>query len=102
MIKYIFSAGTARGGTGLLTRMLSVHPKVEIALDPYLSFYKELRNSLVKEKLPLEISEKYNFDSPISSYYFSKEEINLLKEILSSNLKQKFPKNNQEKTIKTL
>ena len=51
MTEYIFSAGTARGGTGLLTRMLSVNPKVEIALDPYLTIFRELRNCIAKSVL---------------------------------------------------
>lgn len=72
MSRYIFSAGTARGGTGLLTRMLSVHPEIEIALDPYLGLYRSLRTAMVNAYGSEEIKSKYNPASPIQDCYFSK------------------------------
>ena len=77
-MNYIFSTGTARGGTGLLTRMLSVHPKAEIALDPYLQLYRSLRTAIVNDQASEDVRGLYDPASPFQDYYFRPEQLKML------------------------
>jgi hypothetical protein len=80
----LFSTGTARGGTGLVTRMLSVSQKAEIALDPYMELFKVLRKSIL---LASDFDTKnYDFSKPFSDYYFSGEKFDELRCILNTDL----------------
>ena len=97
-MNYIFSSGTARGGTALTTRMLSVNEEVEIALDPYLPLYKSFRNAIA-EKSGLF---KFISEDPISDYYHSNDAMVLLDEILNAKLDINFPKNNRLDLITSL
>ena len=44
MFLELFTAGTARGGTGLGTNILGVHPNVAISQDPFLGVWKHFRS----------------------------------------------------------
>lgn len=99
MTNFIFSTGSARGGTGLLTRMLSVNSEVEIALDPYLAIFKTLRNVIVKEIICPNILNVFDFSSPLSDYYFSKNSLKILDQIINSSLEINFPENEIKKII---
>ena len=97
-MNYIFSAGSARGGTGLLTRMLSVNENVEIALDPYLSLYKASKNAIA-ERAGLN---QFISQAPIPDYYNSNDGLALLDEILDAELDLDFPRNNRNELISSL
>lgn len=83
---YLFSSGSARGGTGLLTRMLSVHPEIEIALDPYLGLYRSLRTAMVNKYGSEELRKGYEPSSPIQDCYFSKPNREILSLIHSNSM----------------
>ena len=83
----MFASGSARGGTGLITRMLSVGDQAEIALDPYLELYKQLRKAIILNNDP---NSKFNFDSPIDSYYFANKKLKILDLITDSDLSLNF------------
>ena len=95
---YIFSSGSARGGTGLLTRMLSVNEEVEIALDPYLSLYKAFKN-VIAAKAGLD---QFVSQDPIPDYYHSDDGLALLQEILNAKLEIDFPKDSRDELITSL
>ena len=95
---YIFSSGSARGGTGLLTRMLSVNEEVEIALDPYLSLYKAFKN-VIAAKAGLD---QFVSQDPIPDYYHSDDGLALLHEILNAKLEIDFPKDSRDELITSL
>lgn len=90
MPNYLFSTGTARGGTGLLAHMLSVNNKVKVVSDPFLALFKSFRNSVVKNDRDL----KYNFDlsSPFGDNYFTVDRRKLLDLILESDVNLDFDK----------
>ena len=102
MTGFIFSTGSARGGTGLLTRMLSVNKNVEIALDPYLSIFKVLRNTIVRQMVAPEITKEFDYSSPLSDYYYSNKSLKVLDQIINSTLNLSFPKKEIKRTIEDL
>lgn len=102
MARYIFSAGSARGGTGLLTRMLSVSPVVEIALDPYLELYKSFRSAVVRDFGAEEIKKAYNPNTPIDDYYFRDDRISLLDIIMAAPLDILFDASERKSLIDSL
>lgn len=72
----LFSTGSARGGTGLVTRMLSISPEAEIALDPFLALFKAFRQTLLPNSDPA---------APFQDYYFTQEKIKSLDQILAAS-----------------
>ncbi|CAN0484987.1 unnamed protein product, partial [Phaeothamnion confervicola] len=89
LTNYLFSAGTARGGTGLMAHMLSVHPKVKVVSDPVLALYKAFRNSAVSQSGDA-IKEHFDLESPLGDYYFTDDRRRILDLIGSSDLNVEF------------
>lgn len=78
MTNYIFSTGSARGGTGLVTRMLSVSPVVEIALDPCVDLFRSFRSAVVRQCSSEKLKQSYVSNAPLDDYYFSATDVKLL------------------------
>jgi hypothetical protein len=102
MAKYLFGAGTARGGTGLATRMLSVSPTVEIALDPYLALYKSLRSAAVGKHGSDTLKSNFRGEVPIQDYYFSDTQLQVLDAIWASDLSLPFQANERVSLIEMM
>lgn len=102
MANYLFGAGTARGGTGLATRMLSVSPAVEIALDPYLGLYKSFRTAAVLKQGSVALKSTYQSASPIQDYYFSDTQLQILDCIWASDLSLPFEANERKSLIESM
>ncbi len=68
-MKYFFSTGTARGGTNLITKSLSVSPEIKLANDPYLALCKYLRSVLLRKDIGLDIDPS----EPLYDYYFEEK-----------------------------
>lgn len=81
----IFSVGTARGGTNLLAKMLSVHPEMYMAADPYLPLFRSLRNGILRQADP-EIRNAVNPEGPLDDYYFSRTKWRALGTIQNATL----------------
>ncbi|MGE3341977.1 MAG: sulfotransferase [Vicinamibacterales bacterium] len=71
----LFGSGTARGGTGLVVQTLRAHPRIELAMEPFLMVFKHYR---------LAVHEKVSFggphrvpalSEPIRSLYFDAEDL---------------------------
>ncbi|MBM3461228.1 MAG: sulfotransferase [Armatimonadetes bacterium] len=73
-------SGPARSGTSLLCTALSAHPDLMVASDPYLPYFRSLRNAMAQD-LP-------GFDSSaaLSDGYFSDDRTALLEQVLSASL----------------
>ena len=71
-LRFLFSTGTARGGTGILVQTLGVHSEIELSLDAFTGVYRSLRNDLVGQHLN-DSPDYVGFDpnSPLDDYYFS-------------------------------
>jgi hypothetical protein len=82
MAQPLFSAGTSRGGTTFLARILSLNSQISMASDPFLPMFKRLRNKIYEQSGLI-----YPKDAPTSDYYFSTQHLDLLKLLHNSNLK---------------
>jgi len=86
MIKPLISAGTSRGGTTFLARILSVNNNAKMASDPFLPLFKRLRNQIYETN-----NIAFSPDGPSSDYYFSDEKLKVMDLIQESNLNLEFP-----------
>ena len=86
MTRPLFSAGTARGGTNLLTYLLSANPQVSMAADPYLPLFRSLRNAIIRHRAHPDVQQTFDPASPIGDYYFSPEQIGVMDCLQASDL----------------
>ena len=86
MIRPLFSVGTARGGTNLLCKMLSVHPEIALAADPYLPLFRSLRNAILRRAADPQTRGAVDPAAPLDDYYFSRTKWLALEEIQSASL----------------
>lgn len=82
----LFSAGTARGGTNLLTHMLSVNRAVSLAADPYLPLFRSLRNAIARQGLSTRELNGFDPNAPLGEYYFREEGLRLQELIQAADL----------------
>jgi len=102
MPRYLFSTGSARGGTGLLTQMLSVSPKIDIALDPYLALFKSYRSAVVRAHGSEALRKAYAPAEPLQDYYFSDSRREVLDHLHKAGLDLPFPASEQEELTAAL
>lgn len=88
----LFVTGPARSGSTLLCMMLSAHPEVMVASDPYLTLFRSLRNAIVRERTRIEIQKNFDPSTPIQDYYFSDELLEIMNAIQASDLDITFNK----------
>lgn len=83
--KPLFIVGIARSGTNLLARLLDGHPAVAVGLDPFLPWFKALRNALVARDAAPEMRKRFFPASPFGDYYFDADGPALLDLLLSAD-----------------
>lgn len=71
MKRFLFTTGTARGGTNLLAQILSVSKDVSLAVDPYLPLFRQLRDAILLRSESAEIRQAVKLQAPLDDYYFS-------------------------------
>lgn len=86
----LFSSGTARGGTNLLTHMLSVHPAVSLAADPCLPLFRSLRNAIARHGLDSGTDAGFDPEAPLGEYFFREGAIRLQDCIQAADLNLPF------------
>jgi len=83
-MRFLFTAGTARGGTNYRTLMLNGHPQIRMSIDPFIPLFRFYRDSLLKsvgqDHLLTLIS-----SSVLDDYYFSDVKLKIMKEIQNAN-----------------
>jgi len=88
----VFITGTARGGTTVISRMLSANKDINVAISPFLEILRLQRNLVLnkfdKKKYPFNYTSKL----PFQDYYYSDESIKILDLIVNSSAKLKLPK----------
>lgn len=82
----LFSAGTARGGTNLLTQLLSVNRAVSLAADPYLPLFRSLRNAVARRGVAAGKLGRFDPNAPLGEYYFREEALRLQDLIQAADL----------------
>lgn len=90
MSRPLFSVGTARGGTNLLTKMLSVHAQVSMAADPYLPLFRSLRNGILRQARDPAIRAAVPPESILDDYYFSRKKWKALEQVQEATLQVPF------------
>jgi hypothetical protein len=81
----LFITGTARAGTNLLARLLSYHPSVEIAIDPYMPLLRSFRNAAISNRCDAVIAARYTA-APFQDYYFTDERLGVMDVIQAADL----------------
>lgn len=90
MSYYLFTSGTARGGTNLRAQMLSVHRDICLASDPFLPLFRELRNTIIEHTQDTEVKAALDRNSPLDDYYFSPVKLRMMKYVQESDLDLSF------------
>ena len=87
MKKMLFSTGTARGGTNLGMKSLSVSPEAHFACDPFLALFKHFRSSSINPGTSYRVGP----EEPLSDYYYFEDNIQLLAATQDAQLETHFP-----------
>lgn len=95
MSQYVFLSGTARGGTNLVTKALSVGQGIHLANDPYLALLKYLRRDFLQEYF----DRPFNADDPLPDYYYQENYQELVNAILQANRNPHFDESHKELLI---
>jgi hypothetical protein len=74
LTRFIFSTGTARGGTNLITKIISVSESAHLASDPYLALLKYLRMDFLNQHTKTDITP----NDPLPDYYYEENKLPLL------------------------
>ncbi|MCX8045010.1 MAG: sulfotransferase [Desulfobacterota bacterium] len=87
----LFITGIARSGTNLVGRMLNAHPEIAVAIDPYLPFFKSLRDALVIKTLKKPWQE-FTPSMALQDYYYTDERIAILDLVQNGSLDMRLEK----------
>lgn len=83
-MRFLFTSGTARGGTNFRTLMLNNHPHVRMSLDPFIPLFRFYRDSLLSstgaEHLLAQVP-----SNVLDDYYFSVPKLQLMQAIQSAD-----------------
>ena len=82
----LFASGTARGGTNLVTLILSVHPEISLSQDPYLPLFRSLRNSIVASSGEALALAGFDPDGPLDEYYYSENRLAVMRLVQAADL----------------
>ena len=83
--------GPAECGTNLVKAILGVNKKIHLESEPFLPLFQFLRTEIINQTSKYKKNIKHT--EPLSEYYFSKEDLELMKIIQNSNLKVELKKN---------
>ena len=83
----LFSFGTSRGGTTFFARILSNSPDINMASDPFLPIYRNIRNHAMKSL----VGSIFDSSSPLCDYYFDSYKMFEKYAIENFNMRDKFP-----------
>lgn len=81
----LFLTGPARSGTTLLAKMLSAHPEVMVASDPYFGFFRSFRNAAVF-RAGGEAAAGFNPEAPFQDYYFGAKSLAVMDAVQAADL----------------
>jgi hypothetical protein len=83
----IFIGGMFRSGTTLLGKMLNAHPRIAIASDPYLPFFKALRSAIAAQSASAAVPAT----APLADYYFDPRQIAIFNAVQQARLDLPLP-----------
>ena len=92
MSNKLFTFGMFRSGTTFLSRLINAHPEILCASEPYLPFFKWLRNDVARVE-GIDIPQQ----EPFHSYYADSETLPLYRSIQGlDNMDRPFPDDERE------
>ena len=102
MSRPLFTSGTARGGTNLLAKALSVNDDIKLSSDPYLPIFRQFRNAILLNSNDPEIVTSLDPESPIDDYYFSRIKLRMMEHIQRSSVDIPYHEKNRSKLLEAL
>jgi hypothetical protein len=81
----LFITGTARSGTNLIARLAGVHPRIEVAIDPYLPLLRSFRNAAIRAHCDASVAAAYTA-APFQDYYFTDERLQVMDAVQAAEL----------------
>lgn len=82
--RQLFVTGTARSGSTLLLRMLATHPRLALACDPFLFFFKLLRDAILEGRAGGQPGE------PLQDFYYHPARVEQLGLLLKADMHPPF------------
>ena len=82
----LFASGTARGGTNLMTMMLSVHPQISLSQDPYIPLFRSFRNAIVSASADAGLLEGFDPEGPLDEYYYFDQKLAVMRMVQDADL----------------
>ena len=98
----LFTSGTARGGTNLLTVLLNVHPDISLAIHPYLPLFKSFRNALIAALKDTQRFDTFDGEGPLDEYYYSENRLAVMRLVQSSDLDLQFDQSGRSQLLRAL
>ena len=89
-MKFLFTAGTARGGTNFRTLMLNNHSSVQMSIDPFIPLFRFYRNSILKHHNKLHLLNLIPNKNILDDYYFDSTKLEIMETIQNSDANIKF------------
>jgi hypothetical protein len=80
-MKFLYTAGTARGGTNFRTLMLNNHSNVKMSIDPFIPLFRFYRDSILKHLGKLELLDKVPNRNILDDYYFDNTKLEIMEAI---------------------
>ena len=77
---FLFTSGTARGGTNFRTLMLDQHPQISMAIDPFIPLFRHYRDCLLRAAGREDLLARAKSDA-LDDYYFSDLKIEIMRTI---------------------
>ena len=82
-MKFLYTAGTARGGTNFRTLMLNNHSNVKMSIDPFIPLFRFYRDSILNHLGKLELLDKVPNRNILDDYYFDNTKLEIMEAIQS-------------------
>lgn len=102
MNRFLFTTGTARGGTNLLAQILSVNEDVSLSVDPYLPLFRQLRNAILLSSESPEVRGAVKPHAPLDDYYFSPIKREMMRVIQRADPSIQYDRGDHESLLEAL
>ena len=102
MASPLFASGTARGGTNLMTMMLSVHPQISLSQDPYIPLFRSFRNAVVAASGDSEVLDRFDPEGPLDEYYYYNQKLAVMGMVQDADLSLSFDRDGADELVKSL
>lgn len=84
-MRFLFTTGTARGGTNFRTLMLNNHPRIRMSLDPFIPLFRFYRDSLLRSVGEEQLLSQLPSVNVLDDYYYSKTKLKIMRLIQQSD-----------------